>query len=63
MKLKFQISSAYLSQCVATLHCFLSSKSVNNNSENCPQLGTWKSKLQYTKNTTMGIKSEKPEKN
>ena len=24
MRLKFEISSTYLSQCVATLHCFLS---------------------------------------
>ena len=40
MRLKFEISSAYFSQCVATLHCFLS-KSLNNNSENCTQLGSW----------------------
>ena len=62
-KLKFGISSAYLSQCVATLHCFLSSKSLNNNSESCSQLRSWKSKIQFTKNTRMGIKSEKTEKN
>ena len=62
MKLKFEISSAYLSQCVATLHCFLSSQSFNNNSENCSQLESWKSKISYTKNTRMGIKNEKTEK-
>ena len=63
MKLKFEIFSAYLSQCIATLHCFLYSKSLKNNSENCSQLWTWKSKKQYTKNTRISIKTEKTEKN
>ena len=40
MRLKFEISSAYLSQCLATLHCFLS-KSLKNSSKNFTQFGSW----------------------
>ena len=40
MKDKFETSSGYLPQCVATMHCFLS-KWLNQNSENCTQLESW----------------------